>query len=98
MRGEFRYDACIFYTRKKAKERGLYKPAYVEKVLAKPEDHLTRIQAVNRHILLLKCGCRVIKFNFLQLSSKLHQYLLTIAEKAASKLESVSVFGTNKLY
>jgi asparagine synthase (glutamine-hydrolysing) len=27
-----------------AKARGLYKPAYVEKLLASPEDYLTRLQ------------------------------------------------------
>lgn len=44
VRGEFLDMMRDLLLSQTAKERGLYNPAYVEKVLSKPEDHLTRIK------------------------------------------------------
>jgi asparagine synthase (glutamine-hydrolysing) len=44
VRGEFLDMMRDLLHSQKAKERGLYNPAYVEKVLSKPEEHLTRIK------------------------------------------------------
>ena len=44
VRGEFLDMMRDILMSQTAKERGLYNPAYVEKVLSKPEEHLTRIQ------------------------------------------------------
>lgn len=44
VRGEFLDMMRELLLSQKAKERGLYNPAYVEKVLSKPEEHLTRIK------------------------------------------------------
>ena len=44
VRGEFLDMMRDLLLSPKAKQRGLYNPAYVEKVLSKPEEHLTRIK------------------------------------------------------
>ncbi len=44
VRGEFLEFMKEILLSNRAKQRGLYKPAYVEKLLKNPEDHLTRLQ------------------------------------------------------
>lgn len=55
VRGEFLEMMRDILHSQTAKERGLYNPAYVVKVLSKPEEHLTRIQGSKLwHLALLE--------------------------------------------
>ncbi|TXH59858.1 MAG: N-acetylglutaminylglutamine amidotransferase, partial [Thiothrix sp.] len=62
VRGEFLEMMRDILHSQTAKERGLYNPAYVAKVLSKPEEHLTRIQGSKLwHLALLELWLQINK-------------------------------------
>jgi asparagine synthase (glutamine-hydrolysing) len=62
VRGEFLEMMRDILHSQTAKERGLYNPAYVAKVLNKPEEHLTRIQGSKLwHLALLELWLQINK-------------------------------------